>query len=203
MTSTTSSSASSCSRPTRWPSKRADGPHTCAPQTCSSSWWWIERAASATVARRMQRDRLRHLPSPCLRRKTRIRPVSRQSAAPEPLDARVVEHRDRDDPRARARRSRASAASSASSIFVAARIDGRAIPAARDLPPITVSSSLERSGRVLAEDDRVGAAKHAEQRASASAILAGAGDQPRDLDQLHEHAGIRVSAGIGRVVVNA
>ena len=45
-----------------------------------------------------------------------------------------------------------------------------------------------RRGDVVAEDDRVGAAQDADQRASAAAVLARPRDQPGDLDQLDQDA---------------
>src|SRR5437588_1519654 len=48
--STTSPSATTWSRPTRCPSKRADGPHTRAPRQLSARSWWMVRATSTTVA---------------------------------------------------------------------------------------------------------------------------------------------------------
>jgi hypothetical protein len=46
----------------------------------------------------------------------------------------------------------------------------------------------ERRVRRVAEHHRVCAAQHAEQRAPAAAVLGGAGDQARDLDELHANA---------------
>ena len=85
------------------------------------------------------------------------------------------------------RRIRTSPASSSSSAFVSARSDGFSIPAAATSARTTSSADAALVGRP-AEDDRVRVAEDAEQRPAAATVLVGALDQPRDLDELHEHA---------------
>ena len=65
--------------------------------------------------------------------------------------------------------------------------DGLSISAAATSSS-TVSSSVGSPIGAHAVDDRVGRAKDTEQRPPAPAIVARAGNQARDLDELHEHA---------------
>ena len=124
------------------------------------------------------------------RRRTRISPVSAPDRVAERLERRLVEDRDRRRPRG-------------PGTAAARRVDGarrrprrrgsrRGTPASRCRPRAT-SARTARSSRGVgagpgAVDDRVGRAEDAEQRPAAAAVLGRALDQPRDLDELDEHA---------------
>jgi hypothetical protein len=67
--------------------------------------------------------------------------------------------------------------------LVTAASEGFSIPALS-----SSARTARRPASVLAEHDRVRAAQDAEQRPPAAAIVRGALDQARDLDELHRHA---------------
>ena len=115
-----------------------------------------------------------------------MRPVSRQRAARRRLDALVVEHGYGDDLQPERPQPLEDC------LVRLVHLRGR-----QDRGPLDAGGAhlrhhvlqLVRVGRgVVAEDDGVGAAQHAEQRAAAAPVFACACDEPRNLDQLHEHA---------------
>ena len=80
-------------------------------------------------------------------------------------------------------------------------IAGRSISGGRHLGH-DGAELVDRSGRVVAVDDGVGATQHAEQRPSPAAVLGAPAISPGISTSWTSTPPIRVSAGTGRGVVN-
>ena len=137
---------------------------------------------------RLERERAPSSVTPFARRRTRISPVSRQTASRNAsrLASSMTETGSTVE-LGKAARSRSIAPRDASSERVAARNAGFSIPASA-----TSSMTGAELGRIGvgagAVDDRVGRAQDAEQRPSPAPVLGRALDQPGDLHELDEHA---------------
>ena len=181
-TSTTSPSWTTWSRPTRWPSNRADGPQTRAPVHAAE----LVVDAVGDVGHRGARRRART----ARRRPARRGAGRRGSGRSAPRSPRGGDRgsRRRAPRRGRPRRQRRRAPRRpASSDFVSARIAGFSIPAAATSARTTSSPRGGRSARPQ-YDDGVGVAEHAEERHGHRRGPRARPRSARDLHELDEHA---------------
>ena len=137
----------------------------------------------------LERERLRRRSTPSSASRTRISPVSAHTASRNASSDAFVEDRHGHDREVRKRAPRVAsiAPGRPRRRGSTARTAGLSMPAA---PPRrrTVASSPGSAPARRAVDDRIGRAKDAEQRPATAAIVGGALDQPRDLDELDEDA---------------
>ena len=185
--STMSPSTTTCSRPTRWPSNRADGPQTRAPLKLAPRSWWTQSATSATVAPGSSASGS-GVDRAVLPQAHPDQAGQRPHGGPERVERRLVEHRHAQDAASSGTPRQTPDGAVLGLVGARRREEGRLLDAGLgDL--VDDDRELGRIGaRPAAVDDRVDRPQHAEQRPAAAPVVGRTADQPGDLDELDEDA---------------